>query len=80
MTILGTYWIMKPLKDSIFTQLVGADAIPYAKTVSVVFIVVLVAAYTKILDFVPKSKLLATLPALFYGTIMVLFSFFVDST
>lgn len=79
MTILGTYWMMKPLKDSIFTQLVGAEAIPYAKTVSVVFIVVLVAAYTKILDFVPKSKLLATLPALFYGTIMALFSFFVQA-
>ena len=79
MTILGTYWMMKPLKDSIFTQLVGADAIPYAKTVSVFFIIVLVAAYTKILDFVEKSKLLAVLPAMFYGTIMAAFAFFVQA-
>ena len=32
--LIGIYWTMRPLKDSLFIQLVGKEYIPYAKTVS----------------------------------------------
>ncbi len=44
--ILGIYYMMRPLKDSLFAQLVGAEYQPYAKFISVLFIGVVVAVYT----------------------------------
>ena len=52
--IVGIYWTMRPLKDSLFNQLVGAVYQPYAKTVSLVLMIFFVILYTKILDYVPK--------------------------
>lgn len=75
--ILGIYYMMRPLKDSLFAQLVGAEFQPYAKFVSVIFIGVAVAIYTKLLDFFPKHRLLCTLPPIFYGTITLAYAVFV---
>lgn len=75
--ILGIYYMMRPLKDSLFAQLVGAEFQPYAKFISVIFIGVAVAVYTKLLDFFPKHKLLRTLPPMFYGTLMISYAVFV---
>lgn len=33
--IIGVYWTLRPLKDSIFMQLVDKMYLPYAKTISV---------------------------------------------
>lgn len=33
--IIGVYWTLRPLKDSIFIQLVGKFQLPFAKTISV---------------------------------------------
>ena len=75
--ILGIYYMMRPLKDSLFAQLVGAEFQPYAKFISVIFIGVAVAVYTKLLDFFPKHKLLCTLPPVFYGTLTLAYAVFV---
>ena len=75
--LIGLYWAMKPLKDSIFKQLAGVVYQPYAKTVSLVGMVFFVAIYSKILDYFSKSKLLSFLPPLFYGSIFLAFSVFV---
>ena len=75
--IVGIYWTMRPLKDSLFNQLVGAVYQPYAKTVSLVLMIFFVIIYTKILDYVPKQKLLAIMPPLYYGTVTLLYAGFI---
>lgn len=77
MMILGVYWTLRPLKDSLFNQLVGTDYQPYAKMISVLLMIPSVALYTKILDYIPKSKLISTLPSLFYGSIIAAYAVFV---
>lgn len=75
--ILGIYYMMRPLKDSLFAQLVGAENQPQAKFISVFFIGIVVAIYTKLLDYFPKHKLLCVLPPLFYGTVTLSYAVFV---
>ena len=75
--LIGIYWTMRPLKDSLFIQLVGKEYIPYAKTVSLILMIFFVAIYTKILDFVPKAKLLSIAPPAYFGTIMFLYAIFI---
>ena len=77
MFIIGIYWTMRPLKSSLFNQLVGAEYQPYAKTVSLILMIPCVALYTKLLDVFSKSKLLSYLPPVFYGSIMLLYAGFI---
>lgn len=75
--LIGIYWSMRPLKDSLFVQLAGAVYQPYAKTVSLILMIFFVAIYTKILDFVSKSKLLSLMPPIYFGSIMLLYAVFI---
>jgi len=70
--MMGVYWTLKPLKDSIFIQLVGAIYLPYAKTVSVISLLPLVMFYTKLLERTSRERMLVILPT-FYGIITLLF-------
>ena len=75
--LIGIYWSMRPLKDSLFNSLVGAVYQPYAKTVSLICMIFFVAIYTKILDFISKSKLLSLMPPIYFGSVMLLYSLFI---
>lgn len=75
--VIGIYWAIRPLKDSLFIQLAGAVYQPYAKTVSMVLMIFFVAFYTKLLDYFPKSKLLSLMPPAFYGSIIMLYAIFI---
>lgn len=75
--LIGIYWSMRPLKDSLFVQLAGAVYQPYAKTISLILMIFFVAIYTKILDFVSKSKLLSLMPPIYFGSIMLLYAIFI---
>ena len=55
--IIGTYWLMRPLKDALFMKIVGAKYIPTAKIASVIFIIPLVMMYAKLVDMVSKQNL-----------------------
>ncbi len=71
--IIGVYWTLRPLKDSIFVQLVDKLHLPYAKTVSVIALLPLVMFYTRLLEKTSRKKMLIILPA-FYGTAILVFS------
>lgn len=71
--IIGVYWTLRPLKDSIFIQLVDKLHLPYAKTVSVLALLPLVMFYTKLLEKNSREKMLLMLPA-FYGVTILLFA------
>ncbi len=75
--IIGIYWTMRPLKDSLFIGLVGGQNIPWAKTVSLILMIPTVAFYTKLLDMFPKIKLLGKLPSLVYGSVILVYSGFI---
>jgi len=55
--LIGTYWLMRPLKDTLFMRIVGRSYIPYAKMLSVVILFPLIMLYSKLVDMVEKQKL-----------------------
>jgi len=71
--IIGVYWTLRPLKDSVFIQLVDKLQLPYAKTISVLCLLPLVMFYTKLLEKTSREKMLMILPT-FYGVTVLLFS------
>lgn len=75
--IIGVYWAMRPLKDSLFIQLAGQANIPYAKTVSLLLMIPTIALYSKLLDAMPKIKLLGKLPSMVYGSVVLIYAGFI---
>lgn len=71
--IIGVYWTLRPLKDSIFIQMVDKFQLPFAKTVSVITLLPLVMFYTKLIEKTSREKMLVILPA-FYGISILIFS------
>lgn len=71
--IIGVYWTLRPLKDSIFIQFVDKLQLPLAKTVSVLTLLPLVMFYTKLIEKTSREKMLIILPT-FYGLSILSFS------
>lgn len=65
--ILGTYWLMKPLKDALFAKMVGPTYYPYVKILSFWFTIPLILLYSKAVDLFEKQNLFYIFSA-FYGT------------
>lgn len=59
--IIGTYWTMRPIKDSIFNAIVGIDWQPRAKMISLVVVVPLVILYSKLIDTFPRHRVFYSL-------------------
>ena len=55
--IIGTYWLMRPLKDALFMRIVGKDYLPFAKIASVFIMIPLILIYSKFVDLVEKHRL-----------------------
>lgn len=55
--IIGSFWLLDSLKDTVFAALVGLEYQPRAKFVSVVVTLVLVFGYNRLLDRVNKATL-----------------------
>ena len=63
--IIGVYWSMRPIKDSIFNAVVGGEWIWLAKIVSLLVISPLVIVYGKLIDMYPRQKVFYGLIALY---------------
>ena len=63
--IIGSYWLLRPLKDGIFATLVGLEYQPMAKIFSVCIIVPLVLFYAKLVDWFEKHKLFYVICSLY---------------
>lgn len=55
--IIGSYWLLRTIKDAIFMKTVGKLYIPYAKMSSFVLLVPLILLYSKLVDMVERHKL-----------------------
>lgn len=69
--IIGVYWSLRPIKDSVFNAIVGGDLLPKAKIASLFVIVPLVIIYGKCIDKFPRHRVFYALCGL-YGTIGLL--------
>ncbi len=70
--IIGTYWTLRPMKDSIFHAIVHIDYLWMAKILSLVIIVPLVIVYSKLIDKYPRHKVFYLLIGI-YGIVAILF-------
>ncbi len=73
--IIGTYWLMRPLKDALFMKIVGKLYIPYAKMASFFFIVPLILFYSKLVDLFEKHKLFYVICG-FYAALFLTIAYF----
>ena len=55
--IIGGYWLLRSLKDTVMVSINGVEYIPQAKMVSLVVVFALVFVYNKLLDILPKHQL-----------------------
>lgn len=76
--IIGTYWAMRPIKDSIFTAIVGIDYQPMAKILSVIIVFPLVIGYSKLIDKFPRQRVFYILTTLYAIAALVFAWFFLD--
>ena len=72
--IIGSYWALRPIKDSIFAAIVGVDYQPMAKILSVCIIFPLVIIYSKLIDTFPRNKVFYFL-TVFYAVVALAFAF-----
>ncbi len=63
--IIGSYWTLRVLKDSLFMNLVHKDDLPWAKTFSLICLFPLLMLYTKLLDMFSREKVLYLLSAVY---------------
>ena len=56
--LIGSYWLLRPLKDGVFYTIVGLEYLPTAKMLSFAVIIPLILAYSKMVDIFPRHKLI----------------------
>lgn len=71
--IIGSYWPLKALKDSIFINLIGAKYLPKVKTLSVIICLILVLFYSRLVEYFSKEKIIYLLVSFysFVGLVLV---------
>lgn len=73
--LIGPYWLLKILKESIFVNTVGPAHEPIVKILSLILSLPLVLLYSKLVDLLSREKLFYFLVA-FYGTLGLVFVYF----
>lgn len=73
--VIGSWWPLKTLKDSIFINIVGPLHLPEAKMASLMLFFPLVLLYSKLVDHVSKEKLIYFFITI-YGLIGYVFVYF----
>jgi len=70
--LIGPYWLLKTLKDSIFVNIVGPEHQPTVKILSLLVSLPLVIGYSKLVDLLSKEKIVYILVS-FYSIIGLIF-------
>eukprot|EP00316_Scyphosphaera_apsteinii_P004297 CAMPEP_0119310048 /NCGR_PEP_ID=MMETSP1333-20130426/17673_1 /TAXON_ID=418940 /ORGANISM="Scyphosphaera apsteinii, Strain RCC1455" /LENGTH=512 /DNA_ID=CAMNT_0007314165 /DNA_START=139 /DNA_END=1677 /DNA_ORIENTATION=- len=55
--LVGIYWLMRSLKDSVFATIVGLEYQPLAKMLSLIVVTILLLVYNKLVDHLTRSGL-----------------------
>ncbi len=70
---IGVYWLLRPIKDSVFMTMVGIDYQPVVKMLSALVMVPLIMIYSKLVDLLSPHRLLYAL-TLFYAIVALIFA------
>jgi len=76
--LIAAYWGLRPIKDGIFSGIVGVDYTPYAKMLSLVTVLVLIVIYGKLIDWLPRHKVFYLLTTV-YALSAIIFSILLSS-
>lgn len=73
--IIGAFWPLKTLKESIFINIVGPLYLPYVKLISLALLFPVVLFYSKLVDMLEKEKLIYAVVGIYVvlGFILVYF-------
>ena len=74
--IIGSYWTLGTIKESLISALVGSAMLPYAKALALLFLIPMLMFYSRMLDFFSRERLFYIL-TLGYTVITVLFAFLI---
>lgn len=77
-TILAVYWTLGTIKESLLTDHIGNVMLPYAKIISLFFLIPSLFIYTRLLDFFSREKIFIYI-SLFYALCTLFFAFYIDS-
>ena len=77
--IVGIYWMMRSLKDSVFASVVGLQYQPMAKMLSLVVVTGVLFVYNKLVDIVPRHDLFKVICG-GYACIFMLIALMLQST
>lgn len=76
--VIGIYWSLRCVKDSIFNNFVGADYIFLAKMLSLVVVFPLVIFYSYLVDIFPRHRLFYAMAAI-YAALFLTMTWFISS-
>jgi AAA family ATP:ADP antiporter len=71
---IGVYWLIRSTKDSVFGTIVGMNNQPFAKWLSLLFVVPLVIVYGKLVDAFPRHRVFYALCGI-YGIGALIFAY-----
>lgn len=75
--LIGSYWPLRTLKESIFINMVGSLYLPEAKVLSLIFFFPLVLIYSRLIDIFSKEKIIYVLVG-FYTVVGFTFVYFLN--
>jgi AAA family ATP:ADP antiporter len=76
--VIGVYWALRPLKDSVFMAVVGVNYQPIAKWISLIVVFPLVLIYNKLIDIFPRQRMFYALCTI-YAVLALIFAFLMQS-
>ena len=76
--VVGIYWMMRSLKDSVFATLIGLEWQPTAKMLSLVVVTAMLFVYNKIVDLVPRHRLFLVICG-FYSLVFLAMAIYLAS-
>ena len=77
--ILGIYWALRPLKDALFEDIIGAQYSTHAKWLSLIVLLVLVPLYSWLVDKFKRESLFYLVSGI-YGSLAIVFALFMLSS
>ncbi len=77
---IGTYWLMRPLKDSLFYKMVGKLYQPHAKIAACLILIPLVLIYSKLVDLYEKQKLFYIIAGFYTVLFVIIYLFLLHPT
>jgi ATP:ADP antiporter, AAA family len=72
--VIGSYWILRGVKNAFFMHLVDPASLPYAKMVSISALIVLVVAYNELVDLCSAPTLIYFITGV-YGTLFLFIAY-----